>query len=80
MRKTRLRWALLVIGLAVCGAAAFAQGTAQTTDWGKREFEANCASCHGEEGKGDGPKSFGLSAPSPDLTKLSARNGGTFPR
>lgn len=38
MRKTRLRWALLVIGLAVCGAAAFAQGTAQTTDWGKREL------------------------------------------
>ncbi|MCX7346966.1 MAG: c-type cytochrome [Alphaproteobacteria bacterium] len=44
------------------------------------DFRMYCAECHGEEGKGDGPKSFGLSAPSPDLTKLSARNGGTFPR
>jgi mono/diheme cytochrome c family protein len=44
------------------------------------DFRMYCAECHGEEGKGDGPKSFGLSAPAPDLTKLSARNGGTFPR
>ena len=44
------------------------------------DFRLYCAECHGDDGRGDGPKSFGLSAPAPDLTKLRARNGGTFPR
>ena len=44
------------------------------------DFRMYCAECHGEDGRGDGPKSFGLSAPSPNLTKLKARNGGEFPR
>jgi hypothetical protein len=38
-----------------------------------------CANCHGEAGKGDGPKSFGLSMAPPDLTTLTARYG-EFPR
>ena len=29
----------------------------QTTDLGKREYDANCAVCHGAGGKGDGPTS-----------------------
>lgn len=44
------------------------------------DFRMYCAECHGEDGRGDGPKSFGLSTPSPDLTKLKARHGGEFPR
>jgi cytochrome c553 len=44
------------------------------------DFRMYCAECHGEDGKGEGPKSFGLSAPPPDLTKLKERNGGEFPR
>lgn len=79
MRNTRLRWALLVIGLAICGAAAFAQGAAQTTDWGKREFEANCASCHGSTGKGNGPLGELLRKSPPDLTQLARQNKGVFP-
>lgn len=42
-------------------------------------FAANCAECHGETGKGDGPKATGLAATPPDLTQLSAENGGVFP-
>jgi hypothetical protein len=39
-----------------------------------------CADCHGEDGRGEGSKIFGLSRPPPDLTTLKARNGGVFPR
>lgn len=46
----------------------------------ERNFRLYCSSCHGEDGRGDGPKAFGLSRPPPDLTTLSARNGGLFPK
>lgn len=49
-------------------------------DTGEHDFRLYCSSCHGEDGRGDGPKTFGLSGPAPDLTKLSERNGGVFPR
>jgi Cytochrome C oxidase, cbb3-type, subunit III len=39
-----------------------------------------CANCHGDGGRGDCPKVFGLSQPPPDLTTLTKRNGGVFPR
>lgn len=43
-------------------------------------FALYCAPCHGEDGRGNGPLVFGLSRPPPDLTKLTVRNGGAFPR
>jgi hypothetical protein len=46
----------------------------------ERDFRLYCSECHGESGRGDGPKTFGLSGPAPDLTRLSERNGGVFPR
>ncbi len=42
-------------------------------------FTAYCTPCHGREGKGDGPAAPALAKQPSDLTKLSARNGGTFP-
>ena len=38
-----------------------------------------CASCHGHDGRGNGPFSRNLKQEVPDLTRLSRRNGGTFP-
>ena len=46
----------------------------------EHDFRLYCSNCHGEGGRGDGPKTFGLSGPPPDLTRLSERNGGVFPR
>jgi mono/diheme cytochrome c family protein len=43
-------------------------------------FARYCAPCHGEDGRGGGPQAAGLGKPAPDLTKLTARSGGTFPR
>jgi mono/diheme cytochrome c family protein len=48
-------------------------------DVGKREYDANCAVCHGSKGKGDGPyPGMGETRPA-DLTTLARRNGGVFP-
>ena len=46
---------------------------------GKAMYTAYCASCHGADGKGDGPAAAALKMPATNLTALSAKNGGTFP-
>lgn len=49
------------------------------SDLGQREFEASCAGCHGNDGKGNGPYLELLGRIPPDLTTLTKNNGGTFP-
>jgi mono/diheme cytochrome c family protein len=70
-----IRQALLVAlgGMAV---AALAQ---QKVDFGKREFDNNCAVCHGKDGKGGGVYVELLKRSPPDLTTMARRNGGVFP-
>lgn len=45
----------------------------------KAMFNNYCAVCHGAEAKGNGPAASALTKAPADLTKISARNGGTFP-
>lgn len=74
----RMAWALAAGALLGMTASATA---ADKPDWGKREFESNCAVCHGKSGKGDGPYA-GIVADNQggaDITTLSKRNGGVFP-
>jgi mono/diheme cytochrome c family protein len=42
-------------------------------------YQRACASCHGPEGRGDGPEAPRQWVVPPDLTHLRARHGGTFP-
>jgi hypothetical protein len=42
-------------------------------------FRFYCASCHGYEGKGDGPAASSLKKQPPDLSGIAARHGGHFP-
>ncbi len=42
-------------------------------------YKAYCATCHGTDGKGMGPMTEWLKIKSPDLTRLSIREGGKFP-
>ena len=58
---------------------AYAQDAGNAGVSGEADFNMYCASCHGEDGKGNGPKAFGLSKPVPDLTTLTVRYG-SFPR
>lgn len=45
----------------------------------KGMFDSYCATCHGVTGVGNGPAAKALAKAPADLTKISARNGGTFP-
>jgi mono/diheme cytochrome c family protein len=47
---------------------------------GRDLYDFYCASCHGKTGRGDGPEAKKLKAAPPDLTALSAANGGQFPK
>ena len=42
-------------------------------------YETYCATCHGPNAKGNGPEASKLKIPPADLTRISARNAGTFP-
>lgn len=63
--------------LAICLAApAFAEGDPVA---GEGVFRSFCAACHGLDAQGNGPMSGALTVEPPDLTGLSASNGGVFP-
>jgi mono/diheme cytochrome c family protein len=82
-----IRYVLVaVVTLAVSAGAASAQPKIvkgpikQTpTSDAKKMFETYCAVCHGKEGKGNGPAAASLTKVPADLTRIAARNGGTFP-
>jgi mono/diheme cytochrome c family protein len=47
---------------------------------GKELYQRFCASCHGTEGRGDGPVASYFTIEVPDLTLIVRRAGGTYPR
>lgn len=53
---------------------------AQDAEVGAELFYTYCSSCHGEDASGGGPMSEILNNEPPDLTVLSAKNDGVFPR
>lgn len=78
---------LSAAALVICSSmttGAIAQGhreqqRIQSPDFGQREFNANCAACHGMDGKGRGPVAGFLTKNPPDLTTLARRSGGVLP-
>jgi hypothetical protein len=46
---------------------------------GQMTYQRFCASCHGEEAKGDGPVASAIPITVPDLTLLRQRHGDKFP-
>ncbi|MDO6587448.1 c-type cytochrome [Salipiger sp. 1_MG-2023] len=46
---------------------------------GEIEYMANCASCHGPGGMGDGPVAEVLSTQPSDLTQISSQYSGIYP-
>jgi mono/diheme cytochrome c family protein len=68
----------VAVALSLSGVAAAAQ-KAEKSDMGKREWQANCAACHGMDGKGVGPITDLLKKSPGDLTTLAKKNNGVFP-
>lgn len=44
----------------------------------KALFRANCAACHGIDGRGDGPDVYNVSYPIPDLMAKKLKHGNGF--
>jgi mono/diheme cytochrome c family protein len=42
-------------------------------------YQVSCSGCHGSDARGNGPASPFINVPAPDLTRIAARRGGTFP-
>jgi mono/diheme cytochrome c family protein len=78
MRLLRIVLAAL---LASCAPSALAQATKAPPkgDFGRREYDSNCANCHGPKGKGDGVYKPYLTKSPSDLSTLAKANGGVFP-
>jgi mono/diheme cytochrome c family protein len=53
--------------------------TSTPADDGKQMYLSYCASCHGPDGRGNGPTAAALKAAPVDLTQLSKNNKGVYP-
>jgi mono/diheme cytochrome c family protein len=70
---------VVIAAFAVLVGVALAQGRQAEFDFGRQEYEAKCAGCHGLDGKGDGVNKAWLDTSPADLSVLARNNGGTFP-
>ena len=67
-----------VVGIGALGLTAAALA-ADKVDLGKREYDTNCAVCHGATGRGEGPFASVMNVRIPSLTALAKASGGVFP-
>jgi mono/diheme cytochrome c family protein len=82
-----MRFLLQLSMLSISGLAAFGQAGPGKEDKipvtfsfsGSEMYTTWCASCHGAQGKGDGPAAAALKKPPANLTQLAKKNGGKFP-
>jgi len=83
------RWAIVAASSALWGCSATMQHDGQPPEatqpgaaivGGRDAFVRACASCHGADGRGGGPVAAALRSPPPDLTTLTRRATGRFPR
>ena len=85
--KFSLRVILLGAAFAILSGIGHAQAKSQqkpaarqpSTISGKETFLKYCASCHGEDGEGNGPAAMALKPPPADLTTLTRRHDGKYP-
>ena len=89
MRTCRILWTVVIVVMAL-GMIAPAQDQPKkeirhvpikptSAASGHEMYKNYCAVCHGMDGKGNGPAAEALKVPTPDLTTLAQKNGGTYP-
>lgn len=77
-RKMTLAGGITALVLSAVPGGGLAQEEVVLTN-GRQEYQAYCATCHGEKGKGDGPMADLLTVAPADLTQLRKKNDGEFP-
>jgi mono/diheme cytochrome c family protein len=85
--RSLLRIILLGMGFVMVSVVGHAQGKSKSkpvarqpdTVSGNETFLKYCASCHGEDAKGNGPAALALKPSPADLTTLSRRHEGKYP-
>jgi mono/diheme cytochrome c family protein len=87
MKANAFLWGVIGTIVVAVSAVAASQSTgprlpplASESTYGPDLYRFYCASCHGRDGKGAGPVAQSLKALPPDLTLLSRRQKGVFPR
>jgi mono/diheme cytochrome c family protein len=79
MRIRSLTGIATIAALAVAAAAKEPVYDPVLAEVGKPLYLRHCASCHGREGRGDGPAQVALVKRPADLTAIASRRGGSFP-
>lgn len=69
----------LVLGVVSVAAQPLSSVPGETMSAGQQYFIRYCSSCHGREGRGDGPAAGVLRTAPADLTRITQRHGGQFP-
>lgn len=69
---------IVLVASGMTGVAGVALSAVVTVENGSALFRSYCASCHGAEGKGDGPLAANLRVIPSDLTRIAERNHGKF--
>jgi mono/diheme cytochrome c family protein len=64
---------------ALLSLVVFGPGVCAADDAGRVLYMRYCASCHGRDGRGDGPVAAALGQKPTDLTQIASNHGGEFP-
>ena len=72
-------WFLLSIPLTVSAGQGNDFPSEDMISMGGRLFVQYCSSCHGMDGRGNGPVALVLRPPPADLTRIASRREGQFP-
>ncbi|WP_226627240.1 c-type cytochrome [Alloyangia pacifica] len=70
---------LLALAALMTLALPLGAALAQDADRGALLYTEHCATCHGIDGRGEGPMAGVLMIKPVNLTELAAANGGSFP-
>ena len=75
-----MKWSQILLFIAILLVHRPMPSAAQEAWRGAALFHQYCASCHGEKGTGNGPVAAYLNLRPADLTRITERSDGTFPR
>jgi mono/diheme cytochrome c family protein len=79
IRKSVILSALVLVACAAMAQIQHAPKVPPNVEAGKQTYMEHCATCHGNDGRGNGPVASVLRMPPPDLRTLALRHGGKFP-